>query len=218
LDQQSTSIHSRSRLPVRNLLSEELALRRSLISDWAGRYSRSYMTLPHVISKLTEFIELTEGIAQEWSPPAWFRGQAQANWPLEPKLFRFMGPDEVSLRIDFRRLGTEMIAGSKPADHWEWYFLAQHFGMPTRLLDWTESALFGLYFAVRERKLRDKRGNAAVWILDPRWLNGKTTVNPFIAIPGNDYESWLPHDSKAPITKTAPIAMAPTHVSRRVAV
>lgn len=163
---------------------------------------------------------MTEKLVLEWggAGPFWFRGQAQADWPLEPKLFRFESPDEVGLRIDFRRLGMEMIAGSKPADHWEWYFLAQHFGMPTRLLDWTESALFALYFAVRERTSGDQRGNAAVWLLDPKWLNGKAAVRPYVAIPGKEYASWLPENPGGEVKATAPIAMAASHVARRVAV
>jgi hypothetical protein len=42
----------------------------------------------------------------------------------------------------------------------EWLFLAQHVGLPTRLLDWTENALLALYFALKEEK-------PVVWMLDP---------------------------------------------------
>lgn len=171
------------------------------------------------IRRLTDFITLIERLVTEWggSPPFWFRGQAQADWRLEPKLFRFERPDETALRIDFRRLGMEMITGSKPVDHWEWYFLAQHFGTPTRLLDWTESALFALYFAVRHRNSGDHRGNAAVWLLDPKWLNEKAGIRPNLLIPGNEIDSWLPQDERGKVKAISPIAVAPPHVDRRVA-
>ena len=50
----------------------------------------------------------------------------------------------------------------------------QHYGVPTRLLDWTESALTGLYFAVENEKF--SRVDGALWVLLPTELNKHSNI------------------------------------------
>lgn len=55
---------------------------------------------------------------------------------------------------------------------WRQMILGQHHGLPTRLLDWTQSALVALHFAVTEENLEkmDKR-DSLVWRVDVKELH-----------------------------------------------
>jgi hypothetical protein len=60
----------------------------------------------------------------------------------------------------------------RPADDWEWLFVMQHHQLPTRLMDWTESPLVALYFAVQDDNQLAE--DAALWSLAPFELNRST--------------------------------------------
>lgn len=154
----------------------------------------------------------------------WFRGQENALWRLVPKLYRLKEFNENEIRTEFRLRASQLMPeGPLPRDHREWYFLMQHFGAPTRLLDWTDGALIALYFAVKAQK---KYKNAAVWMLDPVWYNAQTLkrIDPNNYMSGvlvpdwDELSDWIPEPFEHPLHVSLPVAVDPPHVARRVSV
>jgi FRG domain. len=77
------------------------------------------------------------------------------------------------------------------AAYWHWLFMMQHYGVPTRLLDWSRDALAGLFFALDGRGANDIGKDAAVWILNPVQLNKAFSFHSFVKpgyIPNVDEE------------------------------
>ena len=105
----------------------------------------------------------------------WFRGQSDVSWKLVPSLARQSShlPAERALIKRFMQNATPYLH-PPPQEEWEWMFLMQHHRAYTRLLDWTESPIAALYFAVSSE--RSITHPAAVWCLDPIALNGAANL------------------------------------------
>ena len=105
---------------------------------------------------------------QRFRSPFAFRGHSRAGFDLSSALLRLAGgrPDvarlEQALLRNFRKYGHR--EGSDTASMWNWLALAQHHGLPTRLLDWTYSPLIALHFATVAPEDLDADGE--VWCVN----------------------------------------------------
>ena len=115
----------------------------------------------------------------------WWRGQASIGWKIHPSLYHNgMAAKEANMVLRFfnyARVRHREVpdANDGPA----WLFLMQHYGLPTRLLDWTQSPLIAAHFAVREPEFLEQDG--VVWGLQPTLLNKDQTESEVIFGVGN---------------------------------
>lgn len=119
----------------------------------------------------------------------WFRGQSDYSWGLVPSVQRKdgMGKNyEQYISTNFM-IHTMRLNPNAPQqyDRASWLTLMQHYGLPTRLLDWSESPLVALYFALSGDE--DAKTDAAVWVLNPMKLNKKVGYGEYV--PPISYDS-----------------------------
>lgn len=150
-----------------------------------------------MITSVEELISKVRSDYSKWNTNTlpWFRGEPNnISSPLLPKLYRpdNANLDENQLLQQFRRRAPSFgVTNTPPRKHTDqWLFLAQHVGLPTRLLDWTEGLFVGLFFAIFEEK-------PIVWMLDPVGLNRLTVED----IEDNVFPlTWI-DEERAPVEK-----------------
>lgn len=128
------------------------------------------------INSFPDFLEKIEAISQK-NDMLWFRGVSNKTHQLAPSIYRnyFYPALEENLQTKFKSRALPFLKNRPVENYWEWLFLMQHHGVPTRLLDWSSSALVALGFAIifRDSSINE---DAAIWCLNPMKLNETTRV------------------------------------------
>ena len=126
-----------------------------------------------LIESVSEYIKYVEFLRNSFMPDIWFRGISRSSYKLVPSIYRnnvwnYNKSGAQDITNSFIHKAKIYYSNKSRISKWEWYHLMQHYGVPTRLLDWTEGYLIALFFAVRNLS---SVSIPSVWCINPFELN-----------------------------------------------
>ena len=123
----------------------------------------------------------------KYSSKVWFRGLKDKDYQMLPSLGRSpLNVDYETIYLSKFKSKAIPYLGFLPAypfseglqSYWSWLFLMQHYGVPTRLMDWSEDALVALLFAIDVNATpAELAKDPVVWCLNPVKLNEAFVFN-----------------------------------------
>lgn len=214
-------------------------------------------TLPEinrfVARSISQYLEIVENLCKCTDHALWFRGHSRNSYRLVPGVLRetkmitdglgrklqkgdvvnasggeVTGPSAEQMLAEFKQKARPFI-GELPQNEFEWMFLAQHYSLPTRLIDWSTNALVGLYFAASGASTVESEAEGicdnflegddsedngfAVFVMDPIQINQEAVGLSDLIDVARNFEKWdhyidpMAHSDRAntvPLCVTAP--------------
>lgn len=143
------------------------------------------------IDSWDDLVEFGELARKQLGRSTWFRGHADSSWSLVPAVFRTErvdGRHEAQLVRQFRAGARRRHADCPDdQDHFGWLSLMRHYGVPTRLLDWTETLLVAAFFATDENPgWSQAEGRSSV----SASVGAMIALNPSTLAEQHDHPEW----------------------------
>lgn len=138
------------------------------------------------IQNIQEFVKSI--LEQQSEEPLIYRGHSSINYELKPSIGRnnYSKETEKEIFYEFKQK-YHLYSKERMQNDMEVLFLAQHYGLPTRLLDWTYNPMVALYFACRSNF--DKDG--AIYCLPLKSMErADSNSNPNLPISFNEIVAY----------------------------
>ncbi len=172
------------------------------------------------VKNLGDYLSVLDSPTSTPNDVFWYRGHSQYSYRLAPSALRYETIEEreraISSLDEFRRMYTYKLE-KPPADDdlLRWNQLAQHYGLPTRLLDWTLNPLIALYFSC----VSNPETDGIVYSFNPENLNRGTAKKEVVLSVAEDKKlinSYLTAQCSQRKNGKKVLAVLPTWNSERI--